>query len=406
MNDYFKIAWRNIWRNKRRTLITTSSIFFGVLLSAFMTSMQEGSYSQYIRTIVNFYSGYIQVHEKGYWDDKTINKTLEDSQSLRSKIKQINGITLQTPRLETFALGSSDEATKGLMIIGIESSKEDSITKISSKIIKGNYLAKEDNGVLVGSKLASFMKLGINDTLVVIGQGYHGVSAAGKYPVRGIIKHPSPELDRTVVYMNVTPMQDLLSAQDRLTSIVVMVSSKDEVTRVKSELISSLGESYEVMDWKEMNSTLMKQIESDRMSNYIVKGILYMIIGFGVLSTIIMMIAERRKEFGVLMSIGMQKTKLSIIVLIETILLGFVGVIAGIIVSIPITWYFSLSPIPITGQAAETMMQMGFDPFLCFSMDPSVYYVQAIIVFLMTLVVGIYPFINIHKTTIIKALRS
>lgn len=371
-----------------------------------MTSMQEGSYTQYIKIIVNFYSGYIQVHDRGYWNDKVINKTLEYNPSLDAKISQIEGVTLQTPRLEVFALGSSNETTKGLMIMGIESLKEDSITKISSKIIKGNYLAKNDNGIVVGSKLSSFMSLNINDTLVILGQGYHGVSAAGKYPVRGIIKHPSPEIDRAVVYMNISQAQELFSAEDRLTSMVVMVNNSEDVVPVKKMLTTRLGENFEVMDWKEMNSTLLKQMEGDRASNMIVKGILYMIIGFGILSTIIMMMAERRKEFGVLLSIGMQKAKLSFIVLIETILLGFIGIVAGIAVSIPLTWYFSQNPIPITGQAAETMMQMGLDPFLCFSMEPSVYYVQAIIIFLITLVVGLYPFINIRRTTIIKALHS
>jgi ABC-type lipoprotein release transport system permease subunit len=405
MKDYLKLAWRNLWRNKRRTLITTASIFFGVILSTIMSSMQEGSYAQYIKTIVNFYSGYIQVHRKGYWNDKVINNSLEYS-LVRQKMSDVKGIKATTPRLENYALASSEEITKGVMVIGIAPIEEDAITNLSKRIIKGNYLNRDDNGVVLGSALARYLKLDAGDTVVLLSQGYHGVGAAGKYPVRGIIKQPSPELDRTVVYMNLSGCQDLFSAPDRLTSVVIMVKNNDAVTGVKNELISSLGTDYEVMDWKEINSILLKQINSDRASGVIIKGVLYMIIAFGIFGTVMMMMAERKKEFGVIVAIGMQKYKLSYVLVLETILLGLTGVIAGIAASIPITWYFTLHPIPITGQAADTMLQMGFDPVMSFSMIPYIYYHQAITILIFTLIIGLYPVFNINRLKIIKALHG
>jgi ABC-type lipoprotein release transport system permease subunit len=405
MKDYPKLAWRNLWRNKRRTLITTASIFFGVILSTIMSSMQEGSYAQYIKTIVNSYSGYIQVHSKGYWNDKVINNSLEYS-LVRQKLSDVKGITATAPRLENYALASSEEITKGVMVIGIAPIEEDAITNLSKKIIKGNYLKRDDNGVVLGSTLARYLKLEAGDTVVLLSQGYHGVGAAGKYPVRGIIKQPSPDLDRTVIYMNISDCQNLFSAPDRLTSVVIMVKNNDEMPAVKNDLISSLGTDYEVMDWKEINSILLKQIDSDRASGMIIKGVLYMIIAFGIFGTVMMMMAERRKEFGVIVAIGMQKYKLSYVLVLETILLGFTGVIAGIVASIPITWYFTLHPIPITGQAADTMLQMGFDPVMSFSMIPSIYYHQAITILIFTLIIGLYPVFNINRLIIIKALRS
>lgn len=405
MKVYLKLAWRNLWRNKRRTLITSASIFFGVVLSAIMSSMQEGSYAQYIKTIVNFYSGYIQVHQKGYWNNQEINNSLEYS-AISTKLKDIKEITIFTPRLENFALAASEDITKGVMVIGISPQKEDRITGLSGKIINGKYLYDGDKGVVLGSALAKFLNLGVSDTLVLLGQGYQGVSAAGKYPVRGIIKQPSPDLDRIVVYMDVTASQDLFSASDRLTSIVIMVKNSEDVASAKKELISKLGPEYEVMDWKQINSILMKQIDSDRQSGIIMKGVLYMIIAFGIFGTVMMMTAERRKEFGVLIAFGMQKNRLSFVLVQETILLGLVGVITGIVASIPITWYFTLHPIPFSGQAAETMMQMGFEPIMSFSMTPSVFYNQAITIFIFTVIIGLYPVVNIHKLKISKALHS
>ena len=167
-----------------------------------------------------------------------------------------------------------------------------------------------------------------------------------------------------------------------------------------------LGNDYEVMDWKEINSILMKQIDSDRASGMIIKGVLYMIIAFGIFGTVLMMMMERRKEFGVIIAIGMQKYKLSYVLILETVFMGMVGVIAGIAASIPITWYFTLHPIPFAGQAAETMLQMGFEPVMSFSMTPSVFYNQAITILIFTMIIGLYPLINISRLKINKALHG
>jgi ABC-type lipoprotein release transport system permease subunit len=406
MAQYVKLAWRNLWRNKRRTLITSASVFFGVVLSSFMRSMQEGSYDQYIRSIVNSYTSYIQIHKKGYWDDKVINNTFELNQTIESKLKRNRDITVYSPRFETFCLASSQDFTKGVMIFGVDPQREDKITNISGKLIKGSYLKNKDDGVLLSSALAKFLKLNVNDTLVLIGQGYHGASAAGKFPVCGIIKHPSPELDRTLVVMEIKKCQELFSAPGLLTSMAIMVHGNDEVSETKNALLHSLPADLEVMDWKQMNELLLKQIDSDRGSGVITIGILYLIIAFGIFGTIVMMMAERKKEFGVIMAVGMQKHKLMLVVLLETVFIGMIGAIVGIVASIPILGYYYYHPIPFTGQAAEMMMKMGFDPSMFFSLAPSIFLKQALIIFIFTLIIGIYPVLNIWKLEITNALHN
>ena len=406
MKYYTILAWRNIWRNKRRTIITTASIFFGVLLSTFYTSMQEGSYSQYITAIVNSYSGYIQIHKKGYWDDKVINNSFSADSALTARLNQVKEITTYSPRLESFSLASSADVTKGVMVLGIDPDRENRITNLSGKLKEGEYLKSDDNGVLLGSSLAKFLKLGINDTLVLIGQGYHGASAAGKFPVRGILKIPAPELDRQLVCMEIHNCQNLFSAPDLLTSIVVMVHNEDEVKPAKKQLMQIADNNLEVMDWQEMNQMLLKQIESDRAGGVITKGILYMIIAFGMLGTVMMMAAERKKEFGVVLAVGMKKFKLVSIIVLETIFIGMIGVIAGIAASIPVLSYFVINPIPFTGQAAQMMEDMGFEPAMFFSMMPSVFYDQALIILVFSLVIGIYPLLFIRNLRIMNALHS
>ena len=406
MNTYIQLAWRNIWRNKRRTIITAASIFFGVVLSSIMSSMQEGSYARYIKTIVNSYSGDLQVHKKGYSNDKIINNTLEYSREIQKKISKIKAITTITRRIETFALASGTDLTKGVMVIGISPSSEDQITSLSKKIVSGHYLIDGDKGIVLGSSLAKYMKIITGDTLVLLGQGYHGVSAAGKYEVKGIIRQGSPELDRSVVYMDVKECQYFLSAENRVTSIVIMTDNSNQVVIAGKELAATLGSNFEVKDWKEINRVLLKQIDSDRASGLIIKGILYLIIGFGIFGTTMMMTLERRKEFGVLIAIGMKKIKLAYVLLAETILIGLLGSLSGILVSIPIVGYFLYNPIRFTGQTAESMIQMGFEPVISVTLAPSVFYNQALIILVFSFLIGLYPLSFIRKLKISTALYS
>ena len=406
MNTYIQLAWRNIWRNKRRTIITAASIFFGVVLSSIMSSMQEGSYARYIKTIVNSYSGDLQIHKKGYSDDKIINNSLEYSSEIQNKISKLKTITTVTPRIETFALASGRELTKGVMVIGISPTSEDKITSLSKKIVSGNFLAEGDKGIVLGSSLAKYMKVIPGDTLVLLGQGYHGVSAAGKYEVKGIIRQGSPELDRSVVYMDVKECQYFLSAENRVTSIVIMTDNIDHVGIAGKEIEGTLGNDFEVKDWKEINRVLLKQIDSDRASGLVIKGILYLIIGFGIFGTTMMMTLERRKEFGVLIAIGMKKIRLAYVLFTETIFIGLLGSLSGILVSIPIAGYFLFNPIRFTGQTAESMMQMGFEPVISFTLTPSVFYIQALIILIISVLIGLYPISYIRKLKISTALHS
>lgn len=406
MKTNLKLAWRNLWRNKRRTLITVSSIFFGVLLSAYMTSMQEGSYTKMVEIVVKFYSGYMQVHHEDYWENKSINNTFEYNQALVDQIMQNKDVDFVIPRLESFALASSEELTKGALVFGIQPKPENRLTSISERIVQGNYLDSLDQGVVIGEGLANYLKLQVNDTLVMISQGYHGVSAAGKFPVRGLIRHVSPELNRTVVYMALPCCQEFFSAENRLSSLVVNVPDNKVMRRALRHLKSEIQSPYSIMSWEEMQPEVVQQIESDRAGGVVMKAILYLVIAFGILGTIMMMMAERKREFGVMIAVGMQKKKLAVILLFETLMIGLLGVFSGLVVSIPLLSLQKANPIPLTGQAAKMMEDFGFEPYMFFSTAPEVFWQQAISVFVLTLIVAIYPLLAARKIKEIKALHS
>ena len=406
MTTNIKLAWRNLWRNKRRTLITVSSIFFGVLLSAYMTSMQEGSYSKMVEIVVKFYSGYMQVHHEDYWENKSINNSFDYDQAMINKLKFHPEVNLVSPRLKSFGLASAEELTRGAAIFGIVPDVEDQLTGIAGKISSGKYLQANDDGVVIGDGLARFLKLQVNDTLVIITQGYHGISAAGKFAVLGLIKHVSPEFNKSIIYMELKTCQSFLGADNKLTSLVVNVAGNDAMNRTMKNLKQEIKSPYSVMSWEEMQPEIVQQIESDRAGGVIMKAILYIVIAFGILGTIMMMIAERRREFGVMISIGMQKSKLAGVLFIETLFIGLLGIISGIAVSLPLIFIQAKNPVPLTGETAKLMEDFGFEPYMFFSTAPEVFWQQAISIFIISALIGIYPIVSTLKIKEIKALRG
>ena len=400
------MAWRNLWRNPRRTLITSASIFFGVIFSTVMTSMQYGSYEAMIDNIVKFYSGYAQVFTEEYHENKTINNSFEMSDSLFQIVNNTKGVTDYTTRLEYFALASSQEITKGTMVVGIDPKQENQVTGIKKWVNQGEYINEGENGLLVGIDLAKYLNVNIGDTMVLYGQGFHGVMAAGKYPVKGILKFPSPALNKQLVYMNISVCQELFSAEDRLTSLVLMVEDHYALPGVMKRLQKEIKTPFMVMSWTEMQPELVQMIEGDRAGGLFMKAILYLLVGFGIFGTILMMISERKRELGVMVAIGMQKLRLGRLLFYETIFIGLIGAVAGLVGSIPIVSYFFNNPIPLSGDAAKTMIDMGIEPFMYFSWEPAVFYTQAITIFIITIVIAIFPVYKALRLNVNTALRA
>ena len=406
MNTNLKLAWRNLWRNRRRTIIAISSIVFSVLLASWMRSMQEGSYDSMIENSVKFYSGYLQVQDTAFWDERTLDNSFEATSELKQNIEKIEDVTLVSNRIESFALAANHFKSKPALIMGIEPEAEDQITNISKKIKKGEFLKNGDKGAVLGEGLANYLQLDVGDTLVMISQGYHGISASGLFPIIGIITHPNAEFDKRLVYLDIETARDFYSAYDLSTSLVVMTGDHYQVKHLKRAIAKLLPESNRVMTWVDMQPELQQMIESDRGGGLIMLGILYMIIAFGMFSVVIMMVKERSREFGVVHAVGMQKHKLSIIMFFETIFIGLIGCTIGLAISYMFCYYFYLNPIPLSEEMAQATEQYGMEPYMFFSLKSSLFYSQMILVFIISVFISIFPIYNISRLKITKAMRS
>lgn len=404
---FTKLAYRNLFRNKRRTLITAASVFFAVFFALLMRSLQFGVYDNMVKNVVGFFTGYAQVHQDGYWVEKSLDNSLEDTPILREKVLQGDNITGIVPRLESFALASVNELTKGVLVTGVDPIAERNIINIEEKLIEGDYFtgAAED-AIIVSQGLAKFLKLGINDTIVLLGQGYQGISASGKYHIKGILKFGSPDLNSNLVFLPLQTCQKLYGAENRLTSYILLSDKPKNIESAVASLDKKLGEEYEVMSWKDMLPELIQLIEADNAGGFIILSILYIIIGFGMFGTILMMTTERLYEFGVLLSIGLKRWKLIIIMLIESVFVSFLGVIGGILFGIPVLTYFYYNPIHLGKDLSEFSEKYDIEPVLNFSLDPEIFWVQGLYVLAIAIIINIYPIQKILKLKVVEALRG
>jgi putative ABC transport system permease protein len=473
MREDFKIAWRNLWRNRRRTIITSASVFFAVFFAVIMRSYQLGTYDNMISNFIESYSGYIQLQNVRYLDNPSIDYSFDYSDSLSAVISRINKVVSVAPHIESFALASSGNQTKGVAVLAIDPEKERKFSNPENKLVKyritkesidrlkelastpisvvekveknlgGSYssrarleleigLSKNDNetfipdilnvsevsnrflenndsGVLVSDRLAGYLKVAIGDTVILMGQGYHGVSAAGIFPVRGIIKMPSPEIDNKLIIMTIPAAQKFLDSEGKITSLSVNLTSKSQRTiksvQTKIDLLSRDNNTI-ARSWEEINPVLVQQIQGDSQSGMAMLALLYFIIFFGIFGTVLMMIAERTREFGVLIAIGMQKRRLKRIVTIEMILLGLQGLTSGLVASIPFILYFYYFPIVLKGELAKMMEDYGWDAIMPTAWFGPYFYWQAVIVGMMVFLAILYPLRKIGKLKEIEALRS
>jgi len=465
------MAWRNLWRNKRRTLITVASIFFAVFFALLMRSLQLGSYSHMFNNVIESYTGYIQIQNNDFWDEKTVDNVFEYSSGLEDIILKDKNTNSVVPRFESFALASVGSLTKGVLVMGIDPEKENIFSDVKGKLVRyrltdeaivnlknselpdnikskldlfegisytsdkslqadlgikekeadgimdpfvkyasfsNGYIEKSVPGVLLGDKLSRYLKLNIGDTIVLISQGYHATTAAAKFAVIGIVKLPSPDIDNMIVYLPYDICQEFYNAPGMLTSLAISVNKNDD--KDIDVMISRLGEELDyplrVVGWREMNQLLINQMDADNKSGMIMIGILYLVIAFGIFGTVLMMAAERKREFGVVVAIGMQKSKLAVIVVIEMIYIGLMGILSGIAIALPAIIIGLYNPIRFSGEMAKMYEDYGMEPIMPF-MPVDIYFLwQSVVVAVIVMIAIIYPVNKIFKLNTVESLKA
>ena len=404
----FKIAWRNIYRNKKRSLITITSVFAALLLIILMRALQFGFYDKLIETVVESYAGYVEIHADGFWDNQSLDNSMQVDQQLLDDIQSVEGVENIVQRLQTFSLISVGEKTKGGVINGINLSEEQKITDWNKKMVSGSF-DLSDNEIIIAKGIAEFFGISENDTLILYGQGYRGMMAAGKYPVKGVIDLKNPDLNKIGLFMTMESVRNYVSSDEISTHIIIDKEKYYNEDKIVEDLGLILSDDYEVMTWKETLPEIEQTITADSAGGLIMAFILYVIVVFGMFGTVLMMTEERKYEFGVLISVGMSRIRLFGIILVETIILSMVGVVLAVMVTYPISIYYNINPIDMAilmGDGADQMIEeMGFSPIAPMSISWDIPLSHSLVIFIFSLLISIYPAIKISKLNPVKSMK-
>jgi ABC-type lipoprotein release transport system permease subunit len=277
---------------------------------------------------------------------------------------------------------------------------------LAKRVTAGKYFSSGEEVVIIAEGLASRLAVTVGDTLVLFGQGFQGTMAAGKFPIIGIVHLAAPALNDNMVYLPLPAAQYFLTAENRITSLSLKIDDPKHMNRISREISGRLGDQYECMTWEEMMPDIAGHIKADNATSYIYTGILYFIISFGFFGTILMMTAERTYEFGMLIAIGMKKIKLGWILLGETFVITLLGVACGMLISLPVVMYFKAHPIRIGGETARAFEQFGFEAIFPTAIHAPIFVTQSIIVFVIALLIGLYPLWYTRHIDPVKAMKS
>lgn len=400
------IALKNIGRNRSRTLISIASVFFAVILSTLAGSLKEGIFNNLIKNVVSFYSGYLQIHAKGYWDEQQLDNSFEPSPTIQGILRHQSSITAFAPRLESFALAASDKTTKGCLVIGIDPIPENQTTGIQNKLQQGNFSTNESNIVWCTTGLAERLSIKTNDTLYLIGQGYHGSTAAGKYIVKGLLRFGAPQLNNQALFMPLETATNLFGTENRITAYIIQIDKPEKLNGIIQSLREKLPSGYEVMSWGELMPDIKQHIETDSNNMKYIQGVLYVLICFGIFGTLIMMMMERRYEMGMLIAIGMKKTTLMIMVVAESVITVMTGCVLGLLTSIPLLFYLKKHPLKMGTETAKAYEAFGFEAIFPTATGAHIFGEQGLAVFIIGIVLSIYPVIQIFRLDSVEALKN
>jgi putative ABC transport system permease protein len=408
-----KMAWRNIWRNPRRTLLTMLAIAFACILLVFMLSFQFGSYDTMIDSSVKISTGHLQIQARGYKKDHAMRKVIPDPRPILRILDKTPGIRAYTTRANAFAMASSASRTYGVMVVGIQPGAEARVSTLAQIITRGAYLSAQPDqqgfyGALIGRLLAHNLRLAVGDEVTLLGQGRDGSVAAAVLKVRGIYASGMDELDRTVIQIPLAAFQDVFSMQRAVHEIVIVGHRLSAVPAIKADLqrrLSSLKDTppLVVLDWDELLPGLRQAISMDMVSGAIFYLILIMVVAFSILNTFLMAIMERTHEFGVMMAMGSRPWRLTRLVMAESVGMTLVGVAAGVLSGVLLTGYFQVHGIDISG-SSELLRQYGIPsrifPQLSFwsiSIGPAA-------VLVITLMAALYPALKIRRLRPVEAM--
>lgn len=400
----FKMAFRNIFRQRRRTTLTGLSMLVGFVLAVIFIGWSDGTYNDIIDEFTRNRLGHIQIHEKTYLDRPSLYKTIQESDKLFSILDSTRGIESWAPRLFSAGLASVGEKTAGVRIIGINPVREDRTTQFDEKILQGrNFSRVPSKEAIIGKGLAQILEAQLGDEIVIISQAADGSIANDLYTIIGISSSGDDLSDRASFYLHLKEAQELLVLEGRIHEISLTVNKLNQVLKTNNLLASEIEDpALSVAPWQVFAKAFYDAMQADKAGTYVMLIIIVFIVAVGVLNTVLMSVLERQREYGVMKAIGTKPKQIIKVVVLEVTILALICIILGSGLGYGANTLLSKYGIKIGegftygGMKFETMKaEINFRSFL----------IPAITVILCAALVSLLPAIKAARTEPAKTMR-
>ncbi|KPK55414.1 MAG: hypothetical protein AMS22_04445 [Thiotrichales bacterium SG8_50] len=411
MGTVLRLAWRNLWRNRRRTWLTAGAIAFSTILLVGWVPIQFGAYDIMINATLRVFPGHAQVQRPGYQGKPKIRNAIDDAEtlanSLRNGSKHFTGVAV---RAQGFVLLSSGSRSYGAQIVGVEPEYEGDTSSIPGLIKEGRYLSSIDaQELVIGSALARNLKLKVGDEVTLLGGGKDGSVAAAILPVVGIFDSGSRELDRFFSEIPLHTFQDIFTMGDSAHTITIMGKSVEDQAQLLTALNDAIRDRGDVvvLGWEELVPGMKEAIQIDKVSGFIFLGILIAIVVFSILNTFLMSILERTREFGLMLALGSRPKRIAGLMMLESALLTLIGLSIGFIIGTALVYWAHVSGIQFPG-AEDIMEQFNMPEMgrIYPQMKLFNFLLGPITIFVATNLAAWVPILRIRKLEPIEAMRT
>ena len=349
------LAWRNLWRNKTRTLLTAGGIAFAVFLVTFSMAMQGGSYEDMIKAATRFYTGHAQINQRDFVTDSKLEQTIGNAAALRAQLETEFPL-VALPRVQAFGIVSRDERSIGGMLLGIDFAAEAAQLDLFDDITAGAIPTAPDQA-LIGAAMARNLGAELGDDIVILGSGKRGGVAAMALTVTGILSTGQSELDRNLLFAPLSSVQDAFGLEDEVHNLVLVLENYTQGKALAAPINELLQPDQSYRTWQQLLPEVEQGIELDRVSGQIFFYILLILVSFAVLNTFVMVIFERTREFGMLMALGLRPWQIIGQVQIEALFLSLLGVLLGSLMSAALVAYLGEVGISLNAMGGEAAQQ-------------------------------------------------
>ncbi len=410
MSYLLSIAWRNIWRNGRRTWITATAMAVSVAMCIFLSAFTNGFYSIMFDLMVTQKIGHIQIQHPEYAKKKSLHDTISDGDTLIQSIRDLKSVQSVSAKLTSSLLVSGKEDSAGAQVIGVFPEFERVERRAETQIVDGEYLGDSENKeVIVGNSLQKDLKLTIGEELFIYTQASDGSMAYDLYKIVGVYKTGSTGLDKGI-QVHIRDLQDLLILPEQFHEISVVDDNIDHIEQLREEITGLVSTSSTIQSktWWETSPQTQEMMKFQDVTMYIFLGIIFFIAGFGILNTMLMAVFERTREIGVMKALGMRANKIIQVIVIESIFLAFLASCIGFLLGVLSNLYLKFQGVDMSGGSGEpiSMMGMNFDPVMYTDMQWASYPPPIIGLFVVALLSSLWPAYRASRLNPVEAIRS